>query len=150
MIPWTQNKTVGILSCFSIVAIHGLNGGSFSTWTQDGKLWLRDFLPSTFPSARIMTFGYNANLFADCASGRINNFANNLIALLAAKRQDSNVFTSSHHSSPVQALTDTGKAKTSSFYMPQHGRSRSQTCTGPLSFKLLLVLPLNLPSRLLQ
>ncbi|KFY83269.1 hypothetical protein V498_08192, partial [Pseudogymnoascus sp. VKM F-4517 (FW-2822)] len=37
-----------------------------------------------------MTFGYNANLFTDCASGRINDFANNLIALLAAKRQDYN------------------------------------------------------------
>ncbi|OJD27088.1 hypothetical protein ACJ73_01528 [Blastomyces percursus] len=70
-----------------VVAIHGLNGGSMSTWSRNDKLWLRDFLPSTFPSARIMTFGYNANLFADCASGRITDFANNLIAMLAAERQ---------------------------------------------------------------
>lgn len=38
-----------------------------------------------------MSFGYNANLFKDCASGRIDDFANNLIAMLSAERQEQNV-----------------------------------------------------------
>lgn len=44
-----------------IVAIHGLGGDPFDTWTHTNKtLWLRDFLPADIPNARIMTFGYDA------------------------------------------------------------------------------------------
>ncbi len=47
----------------SIIAVHGLAGGRISTWTdtKTGKMWLRDFLPSNIPEARIITFGYQAN-----------------------------------------------------------------------------------------
>lgn len=46
---------------FSIVAVHGLAGGSLSTWRHDnGKTWLLEFLPQDLPNARIMTFGYSA------------------------------------------------------------------------------------------
>ncbi|KAF4546383.1 Nb-arc and tpr domain protein [Lasiodiplodia theobromae] len=34
-----------------------------------------------------MTFGYNANLFSDCATGRLTTFANNLISGLEMKRR---------------------------------------------------------------
>ena len=33
-----------------------------ATWTADGKLWLRDFLPKTLPAARVLLFSYNANV----------------------------------------------------------------------------------------
>ena len=46
----------------SIVAVHGLCGDPFETWTEEtsGKLWLRDFLPSQVPSTRIMSYGYDS------------------------------------------------------------------------------------------
>lgn len=46
---------------FSIVAVHGLNGHREKTWTKDDINWLRDFLPSDIPNARILTWGYDAN-----------------------------------------------------------------------------------------
>src|SRR5277367_3733735 len=37
-----------------IVAVHGLGGDAYKTWThENGKLWLRDFLPDQLPGARI-------------------------------------------------------------------------------------------------
>jgi hypothetical protein len=54
-----------LILCFgSIVAIHGLTGHWRQTWTHDnGACWLTDFLPDQFPNARIMAYGYNANIF---------------------------------------------------------------------------------------
>lgn len=46
----------------SIVAVHGLMGDWEKTWTVNGKLWLRDFLPAEFPEARIMSYGYNSDV----------------------------------------------------------------------------------------
>ena len=48
-----------------IVAVHGLDGHPFKTWTHaNGHLWLRDSLPHRLPNTRIMTFGYDAAVFA--------------------------------------------------------------------------------------
>ncbi|OAP53696.1 hypothetical protein AYL99_12136 [Fonsecaea erecta] len=62
-----------------IVAVHGLGGDTFATWThpESKKFWLRDFLPQQIPDARIMTFGYNA----DAAFGH-------LLASLVDKREE--------------------------------------------------------------
>lgn len=45
-----------------IVAIHGLMGDVYKTWThENGKFWLRDFLPEGLEGkVRIFTFGYEA------------------------------------------------------------------------------------------
>jgi len=49
----------------SIVAIHGLDGHREESWTtgtaDNAVLWLRDLLPTEIPTARILTFGYDAN-----------------------------------------------------------------------------------------
>ncbi len=35
---------------YSIIAIHGLGGDAYRTWTHENeKLWLRDFLPLQIP-----------------------------------------------------------------------------------------------------
>jgi len=37
-----------------IVAVHGLNGNAYETWTDDNQcLWLRDILPRYLPGARV-------------------------------------------------------------------------------------------------
>ncbi|KAI4688369.1 hypothetical protein J4E81_007965 [Alternaria sp. BMP 2799] len=65
----------GSVLTVDIVAVHGLNGKPFETWTANSRLWLRDFLPEAIPSARIFTFGYTADVFSrndmdilDCAN----------------------------------------------------------------------------------
>ncbi|TVY17863.1 hypothetical protein LARI1_G004175 [Lachnellula arida] len=49
-----------------IVAVHGLNGDSIKTWTSEpeGICWLShpDFLPKYVNRARVLTWGYNANV----------------------------------------------------------------------------------------
>lgn len=45
----------------SIVAVHGLGGHAYKTWTaESGHMWLKDSLPAHFPRARIMTFSYDS------------------------------------------------------------------------------------------
>lgn len=50
-----------ISQLLSIVAVHGLEGDWEYTWqAENGKVWLRDFLPNGLPSARVMSYGYNS------------------------------------------------------------------------------------------
>jgi hypothetical protein len=43
--------------------VHGLTGNREKTWTHgNGIFWLRDLLREDFPRARIMTFGYDADV----------------------------------------------------------------------------------------
>ncbi|KAI0113988.1 hypothetical protein GGR51DRAFT_578246 [Nemania sp. FL0031] len=48
-----------------IIFVHGLGGDRIKTWAcggqPDGKLWPRDLLPIDCPTARILSFGYNAD-----------------------------------------------------------------------------------------
>ena len=59
-----------ITRCTSIVAIHGLDGHRENTWTKrDRILWLRDWLRSDLPNARVLTYGYDADTRNDeCVS----------------------------------------------------------------------------------
>jgi hypothetical protein len=42
-------------------------------------MWLCDLLPKDLPNTRIMTYGYNSNLFEDASIGRIRDFAKGLL-----------------------------------------------------------------------
>ncbi|KAF6228261.1 hypothetical protein HO133_007991 [Letharia lupina] len=77
-----------------IVAVHGLNGDPFRTWTTGGseKMWLKDLdlLPSNLKNSRILTYGYDANvtaMFGKTSSDRILQHAHTLIAQLVADRE---------------------------------------------------------------
>jgi len=78
----------------SIVAVHGLGGDSFSTWThkETSHLWLRDFLPQSteFSNARILTFGYDSRAFISpfekATTGRVFTFAEELLGALSDRR----------------------------------------------------------------
>lgn len=84
-----RNLNLGL----DIIAVHGLNGDCFKTWTntKSKKFWLRDFLPQDLPRARVMTFGYDAAVaFSNSVSG-IEDHARDLLRCLVEKRKDSNI-----------------------------------------------------------
>ncbi|KAI9823617.1 MAG: hypothetical protein M1832_002398 [Thelocarpon impressellum] len=73
-----------------IIAVHGLGGRLYDTWTDEasGKLWLKHFLPDQMQNAkaRIMTFGYDADLRSRNVLD-IMGFAENLLAGLRTHRR---------------------------------------------------------------
>lgn len=45
----------------SIIAVTGLAGHAFGSWASTPyRMWLRDFLPSNVPNARVLIYGYRA------------------------------------------------------------------------------------------
>lgn len=76
------------------MAVHGLSGDWESTWTdpESKKLWLRDFIPSQFPSTglRVWSFGYDsATVFTNSAAD-IDDAAKALVNALHGERQTKN------------------------------------------------------------
>ena len=76
------------LSSISIVAIHGLGGGPYSTWRDGGtnKVWLRDFLPNDLPDSHIMSFGYNSRWAFSNSASNVEDYARELLEILIARR----------------------------------------------------------------
>ena len=78
-----------------IVAVHGLNGDAFKSWTTDDSniCWLNhpDFLQRYIPNCRILTWGYPANIVSTrgrpSSSDYILQHAQTLIAHLQADRE---------------------------------------------------------------
>ncbi|KAF8522729.1 hypothetical protein BU17DRAFT_44365, partial [Hysterangium stoloniferum] len=55
----------------SIVAIHGLDGHREASFTApNGVLWLRDLLPKSLPTARILIYGYDARTHGENRSNQ--------------------------------------------------------------------------------
>ncbi|KAM7212754.1 hypothetical protein V8F06_011843 [Rhypophila decipiens] len=71
-----------------VVALHGLGGHAFNTWTDaEGHLWLRDSLPEKIPDTRIMTFGYDSAVAFSRSRLTINDFALELLERLRLVRK---------------------------------------------------------------
>lgn len=82
-----------------IVLVHGLNGHPHKTWTSQPSskskkevFWPTDLLPATLKSAkaRILVYGYNADVYAfggSASSDMIHNHAQTLLANLSAERK---------------------------------------------------------------
>ena len=73
--------------------MHGLNGDAFKTWTTKKTQisWLdnQEMLPKVIKNARILTWGYNADvtvLMGRTSSQRIMQHAHTLVAELEADR----------------------------------------------------------------
>ncbi|EXJ61254.1 uncharacterized protein A1O5_12046 [Cladophialophora psammophila CBS 110553] len=98
------NQTFGIHELYrptdgiadvDIVAVHGLNGDARGTWTSKSTQtsWLShpDFLPKYLPRARILSWGYNANISTlkgkSTSQDRILHHAHTLVSQLNADRE---------------------------------------------------------------
>lgn len=77
----------------SLVAIHGLAGDPFTTWThvKGHPMWLRDLLPQVMPNIRIMTYGYNTSFLNYTAKQDVRSIAAKLLAELADLRSGEEV-----------------------------------------------------------
>ena len=78
----------------SVIAITGLGGHAFGSWRSraatmrpiDRAMWLRDFLPESFPNARIMTYGYDSSL-REPSSANIADYRRGFIECLVKCRR---------------------------------------------------------------
>ncbi|KAH8896752.1 hypothetical protein GQ53DRAFT_595324, partial [Thozetella sp. PMI_491] len=76
-----------------VIFIHGLTGDSFHTWNHpDSQIyWPKQLLPHDIPSARVLTYGYDADvakLFASVGQGALRSHAATLVGDIAALRRD--------------------------------------------------------------
>jgi ankyrin repeat domain-containing protein 50 len=79
-------------SSVDIVALHGLHGDAYRTWThQNGRLWLRDFLAQQLPGSRVFTFGYPSEVTFTLATGQLGEFARSLLEELNYVRRTAEV-----------------------------------------------------------
>ncbi|KAJ5485842.1 hypothetical protein N7530_000142 [Penicillium desertorum] len=96
--PLTKTFSLGIKllhnqedATVDIVFIHGLTGDREKTWTAENasEPWPKAFLPSQLPTARVLTFGYDAYVTdwrGVVSQNRIGNHAWNLLTSLASYR----------------------------------------------------------------
>lgn len=72
-----------------IIAIHGIGGNAWTTWThKNGTFWLKELLPGHYPSARVFSFGYQATVAFTRGRGNVKTFARSLLEGLNSVRYD--------------------------------------------------------------
>jgi hypothetical protein len=75
-----------------IVAVHGLGGDAYTTWTHDnGTLWLRDSLLKDLPNARVFTYGYDSTFVFSRGTSTLRDFARALLEDVRSERRLSEV-----------------------------------------------------------
>lgn len=87
----------------SIIAVHGLGGHAFRSWTfrgpgsnGAGAMWLRDFLPDEISQSRIMTYGYNSDILDTDSVAGIRAYGLSLLNIINDMRTTSKVTFDSH------------------------------------------------------
>ncbi|CAP99847.1 Pc22g25590 [Penicillium rubens Wisconsin 54-1255] len=73
-----------------VVFVHGLTGNRERTWAhENGTLWPRDLLPKDLPKARVMTFGYDVDIFSFTSitfSDRLYDYSQSLAYAIVSQR----------------------------------------------------------------
>lgn len=70
-----------------IVAIHGLNGTPFGTWTHENKtFWLKDLLAKDVRGARIFTYKYPSHVLFSKSKATTEEYAKSLLVNLKDNR----------------------------------------------------------------
>lgn len=84
-------------AAIDICFIHGLTGNRESTWTAQGQTapWPKTLLPPKLETARILTYGYDADIMRKSVAGanRLIDHATNLLTDLTTDRLCSNAST---------------------------------------------------------
>jgi hypothetical protein len=85
-----------------IIFVHGLTGDSYNTWLQptSGIYWPVQLLSKDISDARIMAFGYDADVtkfLGPVGQNNLRDHASNLLAELAARRAEDNSASSSFY-----------------------------------------------------
>lgn len=79
---------------YSIIFVHGITGHRERTWAAYGsRPWPETLLPTAIPQARILSFGYDADVVGwrpRLSGNRIGDHAKNLLSALAAHREADN------------------------------------------------------------
>ncbi|KAL9126778.1 MAG: hypothetical protein Q9217_004226 [Psora testacea] len=78
-----------------IVFVHGLTGNTYNTWLHKGTRvhWPSELLRQDMPDARILSFGYDAdivNFWNPASNSRLSNHAENMVGGLVRKRERTN------------------------------------------------------------
>ncbi|KAK5652116.1 hypothetical protein OQA88_10758 [Cercophora sp. LCS_1] len=69
-----------------LVLIHGLDGDLMKTWTHNNTMWPRDLFPLHHPQTRVMTFGYNGNMYRNDSIAGVRDNARALLSQLRSRR----------------------------------------------------------------
>lgn len=79
-----------LYSPLSIVLVHGVNGDLVKTWKdpQSGTFWPQELLPQKFPQARVLSFGYNADMYRNNSAAGIRDNARTLLSYLCLEREE--------------------------------------------------------------
>lgn len=83
----------GVAPLVDIILIHGLNGNWRKTWLHPNNsvFWPRDLLANDLPGARVLSFGYNADVakwFGPVGVGSLRSHAISLLSDVADARRD--------------------------------------------------------------
>ncbi|KAI1391513.1 uncharacterized protein F4822DRAFT_396967 [Hypoxylon trugodes] len=73
-----------------IIAVTGLAGRAFGSWKTKSQadMWLRDFLPHSVPTARIMTYGYDTRLPGSYSEAAITDLSRKLLESIKTTRDE--------------------------------------------------------------
>ena len=85
----------GMEASVDIVFVHGLTGNAYNTWLhKDTRVhWPSELLRQDIPDARILSFGYDAdivNFWNPVSNSRLSNHAENMVGDLVRKRERTN------------------------------------------------------------
>ena len=87
---WKQLLTLPVLSAAtSLVLVHGLQGHEIGSFTDKstGVCWPRDLLPEAQPRTRVLSFGYNGDVYENTSVAGIRGNANSLLLRLRDARK---------------------------------------------------------------
>ena len=85
----------GLNASIDIVFVHGLTGNAYNTWLHKdtGVHWPSTLLGQDIPDARILSFGYDADIvkfWNPASNSRLSNHAENMVGDLVRKRERTN------------------------------------------------------------
>ncbi|RDL35776.1 uncharacterized protein BP5553_06388 [Venustampulla echinocandica] len=85
----TDGDEDGLTNAVDIVAVHGIAGNAYNTWThENGTLWLRDLIPKKLPGVRVFSYGYPADVFFTRQKGNLEDFSRSLLNDLRGERRE--------------------------------------------------------------